>query len=78
MSLGMDFGNFKCSSQAQCLSLFLLYVAPDVEHLAPSLVPCLPVCAMLPTMLNKLLNCEQAAKLNVFLYKNCHGHGVSL
>ena len=43
------FWGVKCSSLAQC-TYFLLHVEPDVELLAASPAPCLPVCCHAPSM----------------------------
>lgn len=55
----MGFVVFRCSRQAKCLSVFLLYASPDVELSAPSPSLCLPICHHHDNEL-KLLNCKSA------------------
>lgn len=57
--IGDGLWGFKCSSQAQLHSLFLLSVDPDVELSATSPTPCLPVCHHNDNRLN-LWNVSQA------------------
>ena len=53
---------------------------PDVELSAPSPAPYLFVCTLLPiiTIMDKTPETLSQPQLNVFFYKSCLGHGVSL
>ena len=58
----------------------LLSADPDMNLLATSPAPGLPPCLHAPCHDENGLYFEPVSmhQLNVFLYKNCHGHGVYL
>jgi hypothetical protein len=74
--LGLDFEVSNAQARPHSVTLFLLPDNPDVELLALSKTSCVLVCHHASHHDEHGLNL-QTVQSNFFLYKSCHGHGVS-